>query len=846
MKKIFKILYLLVFLFVIQQGNSQLSKIHYIPPLATSTSSNNAPNEQWFHISTPSENDVNFTIKRGDGSAYYADTVSNANPWTARANPSNANNDFDRYGYLFASENETDQPLVQHGFIIEADQEIYVSTRFISQSNNHGGALVSKGESALGYRFWAGSLQVGGNGHMSFLSFMVTEDNTLVTVTLPTGINTLSGQTGTVNVGPLNRGQSYVIAVENSTNGIIGSLIESTKPIVVNSGSGVGSFAIGVAGGQDFGVDQLVGAELVGSEYIFVKGNGNNSWENVLIIADQNNTEINVNGSPYTINGNQITLNEGEFLIIEGDKYVNRNMYVSTNNKDDKIFAYQGLGDVYQGFGGQYPAANQGMVFVPPLSCGTSGNVNNIADIDKVGEGNGSTFNDTAQVSFVTTKGSTVFVNGAQLNEANNNVTRNDVLGNNNYESYIVTNLSGNIRIESNGEMYVSYYNTDGAASTAGFYSGFTKPPKFEINSEFQAKGNCVNEDGSSNIVLTAEGSFTSYLWEIKNNDGTFRPAPGNSTATTYTPTESGTYRLKGILECDIELNSDEIPISICATDSDNDGIIDNIDLDLDNDGILNSIESAGSGLIDFTNPESPVININQGAATGTSINGIISGTVIKTSDDHSITATANGFESKVKAGADQELKYTLNFNEKLNILFKDSGQTATIVEGESFILKSLPGTTNITLLDPNDDLYVDTDYDGVYEDSTFEYTSNEIRFKFKSRSNPTYEFYSYNIDGLELIHKLNNLESNSESILAPSVSVVDYRLDTDGDEIFDYNDPDSDDDGCWDVVEAGYLPEDFDGIYGPEPPPNSNLPNVTNGTAVSYTHLTLPTTPYV
>ena len=53
--------------------------------------------------------------------------------------------------------------------------------------------------------------------------------------------------------------------------------------------------------------------------------------------------------------------------------------------------------------------------------------------------------------------------------------------------------------------MYVSYYNTNGAASTAGFYSGFTKPPKFEIKSEFAAKGNCVNEDGSSNIELTAE-----------------------------------------------------------------------------------------------------------------------------------------------------------------------------------------------------------------------------------------------------------------------------------------------------------------------------------------------------
>ena len=64
-----------------------------------------------------------------------------------------------------------------------------------------------------------------------------------------------------------------------------------------------------------------------------------------------------------------------------------------------------------------------------------------------------------------------------------------------------------------------------------------------------------------------------------------------------------------------------------------------------------------------------------------------------------------------------------------------------------------------------------------------------------------------------------------------PSILVVDYRLDTDGDEILDYDDVDSDNDGCWDVVEAGYLSEDFDGIYGPEPPPNSNLPNITSGT---------------
>ena len=393
MKKIIKILSIIFIFLTIQSAYTQLSKTHFIPPLATTSSGNNAPNEQWFHISTPSEDPVNFTIKRGDGSALYSDTVSNAQPWTERANQGGSQVE---YGYLFASEDETDQLLTLHGFIIEADQEIYVSTRFISQSNNHGGALVSKGDSALGNRFWTGSLQVGGNGHMSFLSFMATENNTFVTVNLRANVPTLSGQTGTINVGPLSIGQSYVIAVEDDSYGVIGTLIESTKPIVVNSGSGVGSFAVGTAGGQDFGVDQIVGSDLVGSEYIFVKGNGNNSWENVLIIADQNNTAINVNGSPYTdANGNQIVLDEGGYLIIEGDKYVNGNLYVNTNNKDNKLFAYQGLGDVYTGFSGQYPAANQGMVFVPPLSCGTSGNVNNIAEIDRVGEGNGSLFNNT-------------------------------------------------------------------------------------------------------------------------------------------------------------------------------------------------------------------------------------------------------------------------------------------------------------------------------------------------------------------------------------------------------------------------------------------------------------------
>ena len=179
-------------------------------------------------------------------------------------------------------------------------------------------------------------------------------------------------------------------------------LFRSDKPIVINSGSGLGSFAEG-EGGQDYGVDQIVGSDKVGSEYIFVRGGGEDSWENVLLIADQDNTSVKVNGQNY------VTLNEGDFTIIEGDKYAsNGTMYVSTENKSDKIFAYQGLGDVWNQDNSR--AARQGMFFVPPLNCSSKGNVDNIAKINRVGKN----FEDGV-VTVVTKDNAKVEVNGSDI-----------------------------------------------------------------------------------------------------------------------------------------------------------------------------------------------------------------------------------------------------------------------------------------------------------------------------------------------------------------------------------------------------------------------------------------------
>ena len=136
---------------------------------------------------------------------------------------------------------------------------------------------------------------------MNFFSVMATEDQTTVNLTSNniTGlvIQNYSGQFPIENI-ILNKGESYTVALKvpdsnGNRDGLIGALVSSDKPVVVNSGSANGSFGNG--GARDYGIDQIVGLDKVGKEYIFVKGEGNDSYENVLIVAHYDNTNIKIN-----------------------------------------------------------------------------------------------------------------------------------------------------------------------------------------------------------------------------------------------------------------------------------------------------------------------------------------------------------------------------------------------------------------------------------------------------------------------------------------------------------------------------------------------------------------------
>ncbi|TGV03004.1 T9SS type B sorting domain-containing protein [Flavivirga rizhaonensis] len=774
-----KILLIFIIAFT-TQAYSQLSKTHYIPPLTSAEFGNANPEDQYIYVSTPSASDIPFTIKPvgQPNSSYITGNVSNANPQQISLGSGN--------GQLFIPSSQTSTVVNNKGYIIEAESTIYVSVRMNAGGGAQAGALVSKGLSALGTTFRVGSYtnENPQDNYLNFVSVMATEDNTQVTFSnLPAGL-VIKNYSGTTPINTtLNKGESYTIATNSSSavinrDGLIGSLISSDKPIVVNCGSANGSF--GGGGGRDYGIDQIVDVSKVGTEYIFVRGDGSNDWENVLIVAHTDNTSISVNGNVPIA-----TINAGNYYVIEGNQYnTNGNMYVETSQP---AFAYQGVGGL--GNSGTSNEANQGMFFVPPLSCEARGNLDNIANIQNIGN----TIY-AGGITIVTKVGATVTINNAPISVASNTVP-----GKPDYITYKIKGLSGNISVQSSDELYCAYFNYNGAATSGSFYSGFPSAPEINFDAQFATLGNCI-----PNITLEAANTqnFDSFEWWF--DDGTGFQNQFISTPI-LTPMIPGKYKLIGIITCTLErLESAEVPVSICPDDIDNDGIIDNIDIDNDNDGILNCTESRGDVTINIANINSPQL-IFQDSSVDTSItSSSFSQNNSSGSTTNTITGTnVGGFTSIVQPASSAESTYALAFTEPVNVkLEEDTAITHVITSGESFIAKILPVNKNITLIDPDNRLLIDSNFDGVFETGITQISGSEIHYKINPSplGNTPYQFFANQVDGFSFIHKLSN--TTKASTYSGTISLTCFKKDTDLDNIKDELDLDSDNDGLPDIIE--------------------------------------------
>lgn len=785
---------LFFFVFVSISCWAQFSKTHYIPPL---TAQNTLAEDQYLYISTPSSLNVSVKIIEIGGNTITR-VLTNSNPIIYFIGQGNNSQ-------LFIPKANTGK-VSNKGYIIEADDLVYASVRVTAQKNNqrgvvsyaHAGGLVSKGNSALGTEFRLGAMlnPLFDFSLLNFASILSTENGTTISISnIPNG--TLLSN-GTVFNDPLNitlnKNESYVLALENiddsvpsNSSKIIGALVTSDKPVVVNSGSFGGSNSTDllanqngnlVPSGRDIGFDQIVPLEKTGTEYIFVKGAGTDELERIILIAHKPNTSIYINGilTPY------ITLvNAGDYVAIDGSQFSNGNLYVSSSNK---VFAYQCIGGnstVYS------PPANQNLFFVPPLNCATPNAVDNIPYIEQIGSINYS----DGSLNIVTETGATVLINGDPVTSL-----PFPIEGKPDFERYSIPNLRGNIAVKSSKQVYVSFYSSNGAATYGGYYSGFDTKPEITSEISIGATSSCI-----PNVVLKVSSitAYDTFEWSFNG-----APIPSSNT-NSYTPTQPGYYQVKGsITGCD-SFYSDKIPVSNCPTDLDNDLTNDNIDLDNDNDGITNCTESYGNLDLNISNPNAGNVAVGLytnsfTGATATSGPGLPKGTFSGSTDGSFIT--------QVPAGKENSISQTLTFANliSIGIEYVSSANAIDLVNPDAeYTIKSDINKT-ITVLNPDNQLLIDTNYDGIFESGVSQFSSFEIRFRLNSAislpaGSGTFKFLSYLTQSISFTHK--NLSEDNLNKSTFKFFAVCVPKDSDGDGIFDQLDLDSDNDGIPDLIEA-------------------------------------------
>jgi gliding motility-associated-like protein len=808
MKKVLLILTLLLSTIAI----AQFSKRHYIPPIGHSN--NQEPEAQFLYISAPSVTPVNFKLFQLGGTTIIG-TVSRNNPYILDLGTGEGTQIMMEYSNISSVRSDK-------GFIIEAEDVVYASVRVIASNGNHAGSILSKGSAALGQRFRIGAFlnQLSQNynqNYLTFISVLATENNTTVNFSdIATGVVLVNNATAgnTLGIINLNSGESYVLAVQGPTSanrdGLIGSLVTSDKPVVVNCGSFAGSN--GELSNLDLGFDQIVPAERTGSEFIFIKSNGQTNVERVLLIADQDNTEIFTNGNPIPVN----TLSAGQYQTFNGAQFsADSNLYVSTSKP---VFAYQSISNEVS----QNDQRNQQMFFVPPLSCQTPKIIDNIPQIEKVGN---TVF--IGKVTIVTKTNATLTF---KINNVDYNLINlpagvsvngpNNVIGNTAYQTYTIQGLTGNVSVFSTGQLYLASYGSSGAATFGGYYSGFVFKPDIDFSNVSTTQTNCIPNVSLS--VNTING-FDTFQWFL---NGAAIPTATNST---YQPTQAGNYRVEAsISSCTaiLPLSSDDIPVSGCPLDFDSDGVNDNIDLDTDNDGMANCTESFGNASVAPNISGSGTISV--GSYNSTFTNSIVTQGVDPPSATPLVTNTDGSFTTSVPKGRTNKVILNIAFSQETSILLD---YPAVIAVGEesngnsTFVLK-VPVNSTITVLNPNNQLLIDTNYDGIFESNVTQFSSFEIRFRFASTTplaagSGTFKFYSNSIPSITLTQQ-NLVDRGGNQKATWKLTATCVPKDSDNDGIPDAKDLDSDNDGILDNIEglgntilvANTTDANQDGIY--------------------------------
>lgn len=498
-----RLLIIFVFLACYSSLFSQLDSIHWLPPMHARVDWG----PQYLYLSTPET--VAFPVNILDGSGNLITTVnlSNTQPFIYNVGSTNDT-------YSLVPEQSLHTVLKNKGIVIEAKKKFYAYFRAHSANQAQASDLTCKGRAALGKTFRIGHLlqEVNSASRSNFVGILATEDSTEVTFSgFDPNTDFRKGGADVPTTGTekmlLNKGESVVFAqylgANASTqppNGFMGGLVQSSKPVAINTGSWCGSPV--TAGDKDTGIDQIVPVENVGKEYILCRGNGSTVLERPIIVAHFDNTQIFLNGgtSPVAV------LSAGQYYVVQTSAFSSdNNLYIRSNQK---IFVYQMIGGAPAGNSNEL--RTEGLIFVPPISCSIPNSIGNIVEPNAIGA---MTFDGGVMITAMRDSQVTVLIDGvaANLGAAGTMQGNPDFVTYRNITLFKSSQKVSNISVVAQGAVQVAMYGQNNAASYAAFYSGFSKSKEPNITLKNIGDGVCPD-------TLVTTGLYDGVQWMYEDS----------------------------------------------------------------------------------------------------------------------------------------------------------------------------------------------------------------------------------------------------------------------------------------------------------------------------------------